>query len=422
MFTRMKNKDQKSIASIIGVTVLLLGWMLLSSPEKHSSQHQEGHQENEVAKGPHGGRLLVHEDLSLEITIYENGLPPEFRVYAYTDNKTISPSDLRLDIQLKRLGDKTDHIRFAQQEDFLRGDQAVYEPHSFKVVVDATYKGKPYQWRYDNFEGRTEIPLEIATQMRLKTTPVGPAKLTQTRTLTGRIQANPNRLSRVSPRFTGIVKNVHRELGQQVKKGDILATIESNTSLHGYKLKAPINGLIIKREVQIGEAPGDQPLFVIADLSDVWVELDVFARDLEDIKSGQTVVVETLEGKYLQTGHIDWVSPLTSHASQSVRVRATLNNLDGKLRPGQYVRGHVTVSEETVPLAVRQSAIQAFRDFQVVYARVNDTYEVRMLELGRRNKEWVEVLSGIEAGTEYVTDNSYLVKADIDKSGASHDH
>ena len=86
------------------------------------------------------------------------------------------------------------------------------------------------------------------------------------------------------------------------------------------------------------------------------------------------------------------------------------------------MRGHVTVAEHKVELAVKQSAIQAFRDFRVVYAKFGDTYEVRMLELGRRNKEWVEVLGGVDPGTEYVTANSYLIKADIEKSGASHDH
>jgi cobalt-zinc-cadmium efflux system membrane fusion protein len=58
----------------------------------------------------------------------------------------------------------------------------------------------------------------------------------------------------------------------------------------------------------------------------------------------------------------------------------------------------------------------------VVFARFDDFYEVRMLELGRRNRDWVEVLGGIESGTRYVTENSYLIKADIEKSGASHDH
>ena len=133
-------------------------------------------------------------------------------------------------------------------------------------------------------------------------------------------------------------------------------------------------------------------------------------------------MVETLDGKYQKAASIDWVSPLTAHASQSVRARVTVSNEDGALRPGQFIRGHVTVAEHAVPLAVRQSALQRFRDFQVVFARFDDVYEVRMLELGRRNRDWVEVLGGIESGTQYVTENSYLIKADIEKSGASHDH
>ncbi len=82
----------------------------------------------------------------------------------------------------------------------------------------------------------------------------------------------------------------------------------------------------------------------------------------------------------------------------------------------------MVVAETDVALAVRRDAIQTFRDFNVVYARVGDTYEVRMLELGRRNGEYVEVLGGLNIGEVYVSANSFLVKADIEKSGASHDH
>ncbi len=82
----------------------------------------------------------------------------------------------------------------------------------------------------------------------------------------------------------------------------------------------------------------------------------------------------------------------------------------------------MTIAEHAVPLAVRLSAIQRFRDFQVVFAKFEDSYEVRMLTLGRRDQEWVEVLEGLKPATEYVSENSYLIKADIEKSGASHDH
>jgi cobalt-zinc-cadmium efflux system membrane fusion protein len=147
----------------------------------------------------------------------------------------------------------------------------------------------------------------------------------------------------------------------------------------------------------------------------------VFARHIGQVKSGQSVTIESLDGTRF-TGRIDWVAPLTLHASQSVQARVILDNAAGLLRPGQFVRARVTVAEHPVELAVRQSAIQRFRDFEVVFARFGETYEVRMLELGRRNSEWIEVLGGLKPGSEYVTGNSYLIKADIEKSGASHDH
>jgi len=419
------NPYSNSITVISVMLFVLAGWLMLSASyasEPHHDEHAHHNDEVREAKGPHGGRLLLQDNFSLEISIYETGLPPEFRVYAYKDNQPVSPDKVTLDIELKRLGDKLDRIQFAPQLDYLRGDTVIYEPHSFEVTVNAAHQGKSYSWQYDNFEGRTLIPGNIAQEMGIRTEAVGPVTLTETRTLTGRVQTNPNRLSRVRPRFAGVVKAIRHELGDVVRVGDTLATVQSNESLQEYHVKAPINGLIVKRDVQLGEATGDEPLFIIVDLSEVWVELDVFVRDLDLIKKGQAVLVESLDGNYRKAAIIDWVSPLAAHASQSVRVRVIVINEDGALRPGQFIRGHVTVAEHTVPLAVRQAALQRFRDFQVVFARFDDVYEVRMLELGRQNHEWVEVLGGIEAGTQYVTENSYLIKADIEKSGASHDH
>ena len=86
------------------------------------------------------------------------------------------------------------------------------------------------------------------------------------------------------------------------------------------------------------------------------------------------------------------------------------------------MRGIGTVDQRTVPLAVRTEALQQFRDFRVVFAKVGNTYEVRMLELGREGPEWTEVLGGLKPGTTYAAKNSYVIKADIEKSGASHDH
>ena len=82
----------------------------------------------------------------------------------------------------------------------------------------------------------------------------------------------------------------------------------------------------------------------------------------------------------------------------------------------------VVVDTIEAPLAVRTSGLQRFRDFTVIFAKVDETYEVRMLELGAQDRDWVEVRGGLEPGTEYVTRNAFLLKADVEKDGASHDH
>lgn len=418
---------------------LFTAWILLADnyPHDHDHEqpddehghaiheHEDDHVEEEMIKGPHGGRLLSSGDFKLEITTYETGLPPEFRVYAYDKHggsHTAAADAVSLEIELTRAGNKVELIQFSPLQDYLRSKQTIYEPHSFEATVNARYQNNSYTWHYDNFEGRTQIPAGIAGEMGISTEKVAPRKLTVTRTFTGRVQTNPNRLSRVRPRFSGIVRKLYVELGDTVRAGDILATLESNESLQNYTVKAPISGQIIKRDLQIGETTGDEPLFIIADYSDVWVELDVFVRDLPDIKKGQRVIVETLDNSNRLTAGIEWISPLTAHASQSVLARVVVDNQSGALRPGQFVRGHVTVAQNDVAMAIRRSALQRFREHDVVFARFGDVYEVRMLALGTGNHDWVEVLEGIEPGTEYVTTNSYLIKADIEKSGASHSH
>ena len=393
-----------------------------SSAAEHGDALEHGHDDHEaMPTGPHGGRLLEQDNFALELTLFEQGVPPEYHVYAYADGEPLDPDQVDLTVTLDRLGGRQDRISFEPFEDYLRGRQTIVEPHSFDVTVQATYQDKDYHWEFENHEGRTTIQQAMAELSGITTETAGPQTLERVVTLHGRVRIDPDRLSQLRARFPGVVQSIERDLGTRVQQGETLAVIQSNESLQNYALKAPIDGVIVKRNVQIGQATGEAVLFVIADLSQVWVELDVFGRDIEQVEVGQHVHVGNLDG-YRRDGVIEWISPLAEHASQSVRARITLSNPVGRLRPGQFVHGDVIIEKVNVPLAVRHSAIQRFRDFKGVYARFGNTYEVRMLELGREDKKWVEVLGGLEPGTEYVTRNSYLIKADIEKSGATHAH
>ena len=157
-------------------------------------------------------------------------------------------------------------------------------------------------------------------------------------------------------------------------------------------------------------------------MSEVWADLHVFGKDLERLAPGQALVITSTVGEHRVEALLDRILPIAAANSQSAIARVRLANAEGRWRPGLAVSAEITVAEHQVPLAVAVSGLQRFRDFTVVYAQVGETYEVRMLELGRRDADFVEVLGGIAPGTTYVSAQSFLIRADIEKSGASHDH
>ena len=388
---------------------------------KSSDSHNDHDMEVDVEKGPHGGRMLKDGNFAIELTIVETGVPPEFRVWATVGDIPIEPEKVGLHVLLTRLGDKLDEINFRPQGDFLRGDTVIYEPHSFVVSIEANHNDKTYTWQYDNFEGRTTIISEIAKAFELETSIAGQQNLEEIVTVYGQTIADPERVSDISARFDGVIKSVHVSLGEAVQKGQVLAKIESNESLSTYSIRAPISGVITQRNANSGEQTDRRRLFTIMDTSSIWVNLLVFPEDLKRVRKGASVTVIPTTGGETVDGAISFIN-ITAEANQAVIARVELGNKDGNLLPGTHVTGRVKVADYTVPLAVKRSSLQSFRDFTVVYAQIDDEYEVRMLELGRQDAEWIEVLDGLEPGTRYVSKNSYLVKADIEKSGASHDH
>ena len=378
-------------------------------------------QDEAFERGPNNGRILRDGDFTIELAVFEAGVPPEFRAWAARGGQALDPRDVDLSVTLTRLGNRVDEHRFQAQDGFLRGTGLVYEPHSFAVSVHAAYGRRSYRWDYDSFEGRTRISPEMAEAFGLGTEIAGPAVIEEAVTLYGRIAPNTDRVRAVSARFNGALRSVHVMPGESVTEGQLLATVESNESLQSYPINAPISGVVTERIANPGEQTAGRQLFTIVDPSSVWAELAVFPGDRERIRLGLQAIVTPASGGAPMEGTVSYLD-VFSAANQSVNARVVLDNSDGSLAPGTFVTANVRVAEHQVPLAVRRSALQTFRDFNVVYAQIGDEYEVRMLELGRDSGEWIEILGGLDPGTRYVTENSFVLKADIEKSGATHDH
>jgi cobalt-zinc-cadmium efflux system membrane fusion protein len=374
-------------------------------------------------RGPHRGRMLRDGSFAVEITIFEDGVEPEFHVYAYENDKPVPPQEVQLTVELHRLGDRVDRFAFSPREDYLLGNGVVAEPHSFEVKVSATRAGKASEWAYDSFEGRTTISQEQADAAGVKVEAAGPALIDEVVTLTGRVELQPEGRAEVRAWYPGRIITMTRTIGEQVEQGQTLATVTSSESLQTYAIPAPISGIIMERGANVGDVAGGSPLYVIADPRKLHAEFFIYPRDAERLRAGQPVTVSSIGGAHSFAAKIEVVLPTSDMLTQTVIAHVELPNPDGlSWRPGQAVEGQVVIAADEAPLAVRTRALQRFRDFTVVYARVGETYEVRMLELGRQSPEWTEVLRGIEPGEIYVSDNAFLIRADVEKTGAGHDH
>jgi len=251
----------------------------------------------------------------------------------------------------------------------------------------------------------------------------GPGVLREALVLNGILQPNQEALVQITPRFPGVIREIRKRVGDVVAAGEVLAKIESNQSLTSYELKAPMAGTVIDRQAALGEYASEQKaVFMVADLSTVWVDFSVYRRDLAKVAIGARIVVDPEDGHPLIEAKIAYVSPVGSSDTQSALARAVVANEKSRLRPGLFVTGRLLLSEKPVAIAVKAAALQTIENRTVVFVRSGEKFEVRDVELGARDGEHVEILFGLLEGDIYAAKNSFVIKAEIGKGSAAHEH
>jgi len=180
---------------------------------------------------------------------------------------------------------------------------------------------------------------------------------------------------------------------------------------------------VIEKHAAVGEAvKEDATIFVVADLSNVWAEMTVYPKDLDKVKVGQQVTVRATALGATGEGRVSYVGSLVGEQTRSAKARVTLPNPERAWRPGLFVTVDLVEGEAEVPVAVSVGAIQDYRDGKVVFGRFGNVFETRQVEPGRSDGKTVEIVKGLAAGAQYAATNSYALKADLGKAGASHNH
>lgn len=305
----------------------------------------------------------------------------------------------------------------------LAGAGAYYASGSHDAAPSTPTEEEGHGHDEEGHAEETVIQEGVAQELGITVEVAGPARIEETVSVTGRVDFNRNTTAQVKARFEGVIRSVLKEPGETVQAGATLATVESNDSLQVYPVTSPVTGTIVSRTAAIGELAGDAPLFVVADLDTLWAELFVFSRDGEKLQAGQKVRIQCLDDPASSESTIALILPAAEASSQTVVARAIIDNAGRHWRAGMNIRADVVLSEREAALAVRSDALQRMDGKTVVFVQVPDgAYAARPVKTGASDGVWTEVLGGLTAGERYVAKNSFVVRADIEKASAEHEH
>jgi cobalt-zinc-cadmium efflux system membrane fusion protein len=284
----------------------------------------------------------------------------------------------------------------------------------------------PSAWPSDDHgdqEGREPAVFSVDdfAQFGVTVATAGPGTVDVTLDLPGEIRPNGDRIAHLAARFPGIVRDVRAGVGDRVRAGEVLAIVESE-NLAAYAIRVPFDGTVIDRHLALGETVDESaPVFILADLSNVWLEVHAHQHALGHIAPGRGVTIREVAGTRTAHAEISYVSPIIDQETRTAIARAVVPNSDGGWRPGTFV---VATIEEPVDAAVvvPRHSLQTFEGALTVFVVEGDRFEPRRVTVGSQGKTRVEITSGLQAGDRIADEGSFLVHAEFAKGEAGHEH
>ena len=240
------------------------------------------------------------------------------------------------------------------------------------------------------------------------------------------IKLNRDRTAAVSPRYASIVRQVFAEIGDTVRKGDVLASLENRETMAVYSLSSPLDGVITSKNLAVGEtAADDKVLFEVADLSTVWADISIFPQYQHLLRKGMMVKFIAHDGHSAE-GRVKYISPIVSHETRTFTARCILEGADEDFTPGAFVRARINVETADVSVSVPREAVQTIEGESVVFVPSPSGFITAPVKTGLADEYYIEVVDGLEPGDKYVAVGAFALKAQMVTSGmdphAGHGH
>ncbi len=346
----------------------------------------------------------------------------------------------------------------------------------------------------DDHGAEIELSAAEAEELGIEIAVAGPGNIDSTIDLPGEIRLNGDRVVHIVPRIGGIVREVRGSLGDTVRKGELLAVIESReladataeylasrerlaladevqgreeelwrqkisseqeyldakqalseariahraaeqkllalgvaretlrempaeleSDLTRYEIRSPAAGTLILKKISLGEAlEANTEIFTVADLGTVWIDINVYQKDLARIREGQAVTITANGGGTpVARGTIGYVGLVLERETRTALARVILPNTDGTLSPGTFIKAHIAIESEEVPVAVPREALQTIEGVTVLFVPTDHGFEAHPVVAGRSSTEIVEIASGFEPGWSYVIQGAFELKAKL---------
>lgn len=200
-----------------------------------------------------------------------------------------------------------------------------------------------------------------------------------------------------------------------------LKSSRQDGDLRQYPLRSPLAGVVTNRNVTMGQVVGtDREIFTVADLSTVWVEIGLAPADLAFAKIGQEVGVTA--GTTKAKGKVVILSPAIDPETRAAKAVVELDNADGSWKLGDFVSAELFAGKIEAGLLLPREAVQTIKGNRVAFVSHAKGFQLKPIVVGREDSKNLEILSGIEFGEAVAVTNTFVLKAELGKAEAEHEH
>lgn len=234
---------------------------------------------------------------------------------------------------------------------------------------------------------------------------------------TGRVVANANKTARVSTVLEGRLTQINVDLNDRVKKGMLLATVETPELVgRPLEIRSPIDGIVLNRNRTLGElVDKSAEILTVTDPSELWVIAEIKERDIGSVKIGQDVSFQVLpypERKF--HGEVVLMGNQVESDSRTVEARIRVDNADGALKPGMFADVSIVTTVVEHVLTVADSALQTDEDKEILFVALDaQSFEKRVVSLGVEQEGRVQITAGLKPGERVVTTGSFVLKSEL---------